>query len=103
MGNAIDMGKQPAMSPIMVISVQDLELISTYEMNGERKSCEAFWMLKGFASRGRPLLQPGLFPAMFNSHNYNSPECPVGATHLTHTISSSHKALLLALFSQGEI
>ena len=37
MGNAIDMGKQPAMSPIMVISVQDLELISTYEMNGERK------------------------------------------------------------------
>lgn len=37
MGNAVDMGKQPAMSSIMVISVQDLELISTYEMNGERK------------------------------------------------------------------
>ena len=31
------MGKQPALSSIMVIGVQDLELISTYEMNGERK------------------------------------------------------------------
>ena len=30
------MGKQPAMSPIMVISVQDLELISTYEWRKKR-------------------------------------------------------------------
>ena len=66
-------------------------------------SCEAFWMLEGSASRGWPLLQPGLFPAAFNSNNYNSPERPVGATHLTNAISGSHKALLLALFSQGEI
>lgn len=70
--------------------------------NRQDISRKAFGMLEALPPERSLSAQPVLVSAVFGNTSNNS-EGPVCATHFTDTISSSHKALILVSFSDGDI